>query len=632
MCGIVGKFDLQGGVTQESVQSAANALVHRGPDGEGVWVSKDACVGFGHRRLSIIDLTGGGQPLFSSDQSLVAVVNGEFYGYKEQRRALQQKGYRFTTESDSEILLALYTYYGLDCVQHLRGEFAFILYDQKQRQLIAGRDRFGIKPLCYHISKYGVLTLASKAKALFAAGIKPAWDRYAMSHVFSFQYLPQDRTVFEGVRQLKPGHLLIANATEMRLQKYWDISFPKKGEEQTITEEEAGRQLEAQLKESVLLRLQSDGVPYCSLVSGGVDSSIIAAMAARFGPQPLTCFTVSFPHAAYDELPLAQSVAKHIGADFEPVFVDGKSMVDVFEDAVFESEGLAINSHLSAKYLLNKAIHQAGFKFTLTGEGADEALLGYAHLRADHTSQQFEFRTGADGVVGGVHLAHGNQLDLSLIEQMLGHIPSFLQAKASIGYKMHALLRSSFKKEFQVETLVSDLLHSVDIQGQLIGRDAVYQSDYFWTKFSLANYILNTLGDGTEMAWSVEGRVPFLDHKFFEFAASLPLALKMSGGIEKRILRSVAEKYIPTSVAQRPKQAFMAPPLSLLDDSVGISFLEDIVSSHAFADVPFFQQSECKKLLQTLRQKSPQDQIAFEPVVMMMVSTFFIQKQFSLSV
>ena len=633
MCGIVAIFSTSGRIAREQLLSATRALAHRGPDGEGIWISENKNVGLGHRRLSIVDPRGGKQPIVSHDGNIVATVNGELYDYKKIRSALQAKGHIFRTQSDSEIALYLYQEYGLNFVDYLRGEFALVLYDKRKNRIIAARDRFGIKPLQYHLDAKGILYIASEAKAIFASGVKAVWDKYALYHSCSLQYVPQDRTLFKDIYQLKPGHILIYDGAKLTIKKYWDLDFPKESDEKFKKYDEnkiAGR-LEDLLQESVALRLQTDGAKYCSHLSGGIDSAMVAALAARLGNQKLRCFTVSFPHGSYDETELAKSLASYIGAEFTPVVVGAADIVETISDAVYYSEGMAINSHLAAKYILNKEIKKAGYEIALTGEGSDESLAGYIHLRADLLGGMPEEIKQSEGIVGGVHLPSGQSLDLEIIKEKLGYIPTFLQAKGSIGHVMNNLLSPAFKEYYSADKIVVDFINSVDIRNQLKGRHKVNQSSYLWIKFTLANYILKTLGDGTEMANSIEGRVPFLDHKFFEFVRTIPMSLKIKNDIQKYILRKIARKYIPKEIYERPKQAFMAPPLSLLRDKRGINFIHDSFNSRAFGNMGFFDQKKVNKLIDGLPDMEMKQQIALEPAIMLMLSAFLIHKRFQLS-
>ncbi|HTE19953.1 MAG TPA: asparagine synthase (glutamine-hydrolyzing), partial [Armatimonadota bacterium] len=351
MCGVVAILSQSAPVGEETLQRALEALRHRGPDGSGVWGTPDRRVALGHARLSVIDLETGAQPLSSEDGQVVAVVNGEFYDWERIRRILEQRGHRFSTHSDSEILVHLYEQYGQDCLRHLRGEFAFVLWDGRRRQLFAARDRWGIKPLCY-VMVDGTLYLASEAKGLFAAGVRAAWDREAFFQAAHLQYVPPDRTLFAGVCQLRPGHSLIAADGEVRTHGYWYLDYPPvEHAAMDASEADIVHELRELLDEAVRLRLRAD-VPVACHLSGGLDSSAVLGLAARHSPRPIDCFTVSFDAAPYDELRVAEEMARHAGANLHPVRVTQDDLVEHLSDAVYFSEGLAINGHLTAKFLL----------------------------------------------------------------------------------------------------------------------------------------------------------------------------------------------------------------------------------------------------------------------------------------
>jgi len=635
MCGIVSVLSRRGPVTQHLLKSGMEALIHRGPDGEGLWLSPAKNAGLGHRRLSIIDLSTGIQPLVSADGKKAVVVNGEFYDYKRIRKELEAKGHRFKTQSDSEIILPLYEEYGTECLKYLRGEFAFVLWDEDKQQLFAARDRFGIKPLCYTNNADG-LFIASEAKALFAMGIKAAWDEYSFFHSARLQYTPQDRTLFKDVFQLKPGHALVASKDNMRLFKYWDLDYPVAGKEAGFkSEAEAIVAFGDLFEEAIRLRLQSD-VPVCFHLSGGLDSSAVLGIAAKMTGKPVPAFTVSFGHEGYDELQVAQETAKQIGADLHPVHVTQDDIVREMPNAVWHGEGMAINGHLTAKYLLNKAIQAAGFKVALTGEGADEVLAGYPHLRqdlfrmagSDAALMKSLYKTNSASA--GVQLATGEMLPTGTIEQRLGFVPSFLQAKASMGFRMDAILSDSFKGRFSETDCYSDLMNETPVAEQLTGRHPVNQSSWLWTKTALANSILRTLGDGMEMSHSIEGRLPFLDHHLFEFSRSLPMDYKIRGTVEKYILREAAKPHLTETVYKRQKHPFMAPPVSQYSNTGLMSFIRERVSSTSFSEMPFYDTKKVTDMLDKLPNLPEQERSAMEPVLMMVLTSHLLHERFSL--
>jgi asparagine synthase (glutamine-hydrolysing) len=637
MCGIVSILS-PGGVDDRALARAVDALRHRGPDGRGVWVSADRRVGLGHARLSVIDLETGAQPLAGEDEQVHLVVNGEFYGFEDLRRGLEARGHSFRTGSDSEIALHLYEEHGVDCLRHLRGEFALVLWDARRRVLFAARDRFGIKPLCYALAG-DTLYLASEAKALFAAGLQPAWDPDSFFHAASLQYVPPGRTLFRGVSQLRPGHYLLAAEGRVETFRYWDLDYPPDAERPPVADEaQYAEALRERLDEGVRVRLRAD-VPVCFHLSGGLDSTSVVALASRHVRGPVHCFTVQFDEGPYDELELARQAAGQLGAVLHPVRVRQDDLVAHLSDAVYFSEGLAINGHLTAKYLLARAVRDAGFKVVLGGEGSDEVLAGYPHLRrdlwlaeqgADGAASSLAELYAGNAIMAGIQLAHGEGLPLDAVERGLGFVPSFLEAKATFGLRMRGVLADDFVRQFAGRDCYAELLEGMDVSGQLAGRHRVDQSAYLWTKLSLANYILRTLGDGTEMAFGVEGRLPFLDHPFVEFATSLPVSLKIKGKVEKYLLRRAVRHLVPEAVLRRQKHAFTAPPLARFGTPAADDFLRQTLRSRAFASVPFFDRGKLLALLDSLGNMGPQERAVFDPVLMTALTAGLLHQRFGL--
>ncbi len=635
MCGIVSLISARVPVDPVRLQRATGALSHRGPDGEGRWFSKDGTAALGHRRLSIIDLATGAQPISNEDGTIHIVVNGEFYGFEDIRRDLRAKGHRFSTASDSEVALHLYEERGIDFVHDLRGEFALILYDENRKRLVAARDRFGIKPLCHAEGPDGTFYAASEAKAIIAAGFPASWDEYAFFHACNVQYVPTDRTLFKGIHQLPPGHLLIVQDGKQELKSYWDLDYP--------AEPVAGRETDAdwialfgnEFEAAIRLRLRAD-VPVCCHLSGGLDSSAVAAMSTRIAARPPACFTVSFDAEGYDELPVAREMAERMGAALHVVPVSQDDLVKNIPEAVYYSEGLSINGHLAGKFLLNRAIRAAGFKVTLTGEGADEVLAGYPHLREDMIEQDEALAHRRAGLyqsndkLAGVFLAHGDTLPLQGVADRLGFVPSFLRAKASLGFRMSGLLSADFAGRMQGHDIYRDVIDAFDVPRQLAGRHVVNQSSYLWTKLTLATYILRTLGDGCEMAHSIEGRLPFLDHKLFELARRMPMTMKIRDLVEKHVLREAVRPLLTETIYKRQKHPFIAPPVSRFSNAALDGFIQDTLRSAAFAAMPFFDARKTRDWLDSLPRQSAQDRVAAEPVLMLLLTSFVIHQKFKL--
>src|SRR5215475_11327259 len=381
MCGIVALFSRRDAVTADVIQRATTRLHHRGPDGQRHWISGDGRVALGHARLSIIDLSTGDEPIASEDETTRIIVNGEFYGYEAIQRELEGSGHRLRTRTDSEIALHLYEELGTQCLHRLRGEFAFVLWDETNRTLFAARDRFGIKPLFYAFHNE-TLYLASEVKALFAAGVPARWDAQSLYHAAANGGY-QMRTLYHGVFQVPPGHYLLATDRHLQLHRYWDLDYSlAHGEEGRRSDADYAAEFREALEEAVRIRLRAD-VPVACYLSGGLDSCSVLGLAAQYRSDPIRAFTLTFDRAEYDEEAQAKEMAAKVGAEFYPIPITQDDLADNFADAIQQSETLCLNAHGVAKYLLSRAVRNAGYKVVLTGEGSDEILGGYAHFRRD---------------------------------------------------------------------------------------------------------------------------------------------------------------------------------------------------------------------------------------------------------
>lgn len=646
MCGVISIINLssQPGHQQpepidtKKLQAGLEAMHHRGPDSKKYWLSPDGNVALGHARLAIIAVADGDQPLANEDESIRVVVNGELYDHQRLGRELSARGHKIATSSDSEIALHLYEEHGIDFLKELRGEFALCLYDERKQRLLLARDRFGIKPLCYSLQN-GKLYAASEAKALFAMGLPCAFDEESVFHTLNMQYTLGDRTLFRNIKQLPPGHFLLVEDGQIKILSYFDLDYPveTKGPEAEASlsesqEKEYIEEFARLFEESVRLRLFADFPVVCHL-SGGLDSASVLAMAAKNSSRPLNCFTVSFQEDDYDELPIAKEMAALVGAKLHTVVVSNPDLVTNLEDACYLSEGLAVNGHLAAKHILNKAIHRAGFRVSLTGEGSDEVLAGYPHLRSDLLADRGEEEKlralyAENSMSKGIMLASGPSLSLKSVENALGYVPGFLKAKGTLGMKMTAVANQAFLDGFSSRDAYGELLAGFDLAGQLRGRNRVHQSLYLWSKTALANYILRTLGDGVEMGNSLEGRLPFLDHKLFQFLRHLPLTMKIKGTTEKFILKQALVGQLTKTIYERHKHPFVAPPLSRFADTQTRRLLQERLSDPLFARLGFFDQSKILKLLDNLDHLDDEERAAVDPVFMTALSYLSLQRRF----
>ena len=640
MCGIVALYSRREPISPVAVERATNRLYHRGPDGQRQWISRDGRVGLGHARLSIIDLATGDQPIASEDGRTHIVANGEFYEYEVIQRELEARGHHLRTRSDSEIALHLYEEVGVHCVHQLRGEFAFVIWDEKQQTLFAARDRFGIKPLFYswHNEK---LYIASEVKALFEAGVPARWDEESVYQSFSFGG-HQMRTLYDGVFLVPPGHYLVVTEKHFQITRYWDFNYPAAGAtSQRKSDADYIAEFRHELEEAVRIRLRAD-VPVGVYLSGGLDSCSVLGLAARHHPDPIQAFTLTFDDVAYDEGPIAREMAELAGAKFHTIPINQNTLAENFADAILQSEMLCVNAHGVAKFLLSKAVREAGYKVVITGEGSDEILGGYAHFRRDmllynregqdpaEIEQLLKWLNDNNTVSRGLLLPDGDTGNLDAVRRILGYVPSWFETFSSRAVKSAPLLAEDFSCRFKHRESYLQLLSDVDVPGQLRGRDALHQSLYLWGKSVLANYILTMLGDRMEMAHSIEGRVPFLDHHVVECICRQPVNMKIRGLTEKYVLREAVRDVITDTVYRRQKHPFLSPPATLNPDQTFNMYVQDLLRGKTMASISYFDQREIVKMLDRIHAMDAGARTAYDQILMPLVSMCVIHEGFGM--
>jgi asparagine synthase (glutamine-hydrolysing) len=641
MCGIVAMYSPRGAISSTDLELATRRLTHRGPDGQRSWVSEDRRVGLGHARLSIIDLATGDQPIASEDETLWIVVNGEFYDFERAQRELEGRGHRLRTRSDSEIALHLYEDLGTDCLHRLRGEFAFALWDGPNDTLFAARDRFGIKPL-YYAQHAGTLYLASEIKALLSAGVPARWDRGTFYQANHFLVTPQDRTLFEGISQVPPGHFLVATGGHVRLIRYWDFDYPTSDDAQPGGPDgEYAERFRQALDEAVRLRLRAD-VPVGCYLSGGIDSCAVLGLAAAHRSDPIRAFTLTFDRADYDEGAIAREMAAHAGADFHPIPIRQSDLADHFAEATWQAETLCFNAHGVAKYLLSRSVRDAGYKVVLTGEGSDEILAGYPPFRrdmllhdtrgqdAEEVRRLLEQLQASNPVSRGLLLPEGEALPLASVQSTLGFVPSWLEANATAAFRLRGLFAPEFAEEYAARDPYRVFLNGLDVSGQLAAREPVNQSLYLWSKAMLPSYVLAVLGDRMEMAHSVEGRLPFLDHRVVELVRDLPVAQKIRGMTEKYVLREAARPVLTATVYGRHKHPFLTPPAALSPGGRLHELVQETLRGSALASLPFYDRAKVIALLDGLPALSDEARTALDPVLMILLSACTLHERYKL--
>jgi asparagine synthase (glutamine-hydrolysing) len=641
MCGIVGILSQSGSVSNDALIAGMRALHHRGPDGDGHWLSGDAKVGLGHTRLSIIDLDTGAQPISNEDDSIRIVMNGEFYGFEAIRAELEKKGHRFKTRSDAEIAVHLYEEHGTACLSWLRGEFALVIWDANRQRLFAARDRFGIKPL-YYAERSEALYLASEAKALIAAGASTRWDKDVVYQLL-FACVSQDRTLFHGVRQIPPGHFLLSNTGgEIELQCYWDADYPV-ASTNGVKPKDPGETLEhvrALLEESVRLRLRAD-VPVGCLLSGGLDSAVALGIASRYSTRPMDVFTISFDHPDYDESAWARESADFNKANFNIVSAADANLADNFIESVQHGEVMQFNAHGTARYLLSAAVQRAGYKTVLAGEGADELFAGYGFCRSAVLGAA-NGNGRAGGLVRGklrsalrlMRPSSPEQTTIARTSKWLSRaskvidLPDWLTG--TLAERME-LMRGVISPDMLVRKQKLDpyktLYDSVGASDKLRGREPAKQLIYLWLKTIFPGYIL--AADRADMAHSVEVRLPFLDHVLFEHVREIPIRELAAGGENKHMLREAAASYLSPGTRTRPKKPLMAPPFTLKSTSRLHGVIQDVVRGTAMRDVPFFDCGAITDLADTAYSGNGR-RGAVDPLLIMAASICVLQERYKL--
>jgi len=466
-------------------------------------------------------------------------------------------------------------------------------------------------------------------------GVKAKWNHHAFQHVASHQYLSPTQTLFSGVHMLRPGHYLLAEKGSWHDKSYWQLNYPKINTTSTNSNEgsqqEYIEQIRFLLDESVRQRIQGE-FPVACYLSSGIDSSAIAALLSRYSHTPVTCFSISFDQQAYDECQLAANFASKLGAHFQPVAVTSDSIIESLHKAVYYSEGLCINGQLSAKFLLSKAVNEQGFKSVLVGEGADELFCGYSHLQRDYLLAQIkQGNNRAEQQLIALEAETKLQHGIMFSNQSTPGIPTALAAKIEMGLRMRPFLCPDFLRDNATRDPVHELLNETSIAIECRDRDPVNQATILWIRTALAGYILKTLGDGTEMAHGIEGRVPYLDHKLFEFVRNIPLQHKLQGGVAKHILRESLTSFLPEALCQRPKRPLLAPPIAGRRESTGWTMALDLVHSDAFRSQPFWQADCLANWMSKLHKLSEAERRKADPIIMLALSTHELQSAFSLS-
>jgi asparagine synthase (glutamine-hydrolysing) len=558
MCGIAGKlyYDVARSVDAACVRAMTDTIAHRGPDADGFQVR--GAVGLGHRRLSIIDLATGDQPLANEDGTIWVVFNGEIYNFAEIRHELQQHGHRFRTQSDTEVIVHAYEQWGERSVERFRGMFAYALWDEPRRRLVLVRDRVGVKPLYYWAGPDG-LTFGSELKVLLAdADVPRRWSAEAVDAYLALQYVPAPQTIYRDIFKLPAGHLLVAEGGRISIQQYWDLTFTGDGD--ASREAEYLEQVDQLVNESVRLRMISD-VPLGAFLSGGIDSSaVVAAMTVANPGSRVVTTAVGFDEHAYNELAYARTVATHLGTE-QHEFVVRPDIVGLLPTLAWHFDEPFADSSAVPTYYVSRAAREH-VTVALSGDGGDELWAGYARHRVERLELQARRWLGGFGsrLAGGVaaHLPVTFKGARSLTH--LGLTP----AEACARKHAYGLFDGAARGQLYSADFADSVRHADPLESLRTAYEACPSVDpldralYVDVKTYLVDDIMTKV-DRMSMAVSLEAREPLLDHRLLEFVAKVPTTLKLKNGQSKYLLRRLLQRRVPAVIVNRPKHGFEAP-------------------------------------------------------------------------
>lgn len=585
ICGIIGKYD------KALLEKMCEAMLHRGPDSDGVYSEDD--MGMGIRRLKIIDLETGDQPIHNENHNLWIVFNGEIYNYKELRSDLIKKGHSLYTKTDTEVILHLYEEYGNDCVNYLRGMFAFAIWDSDKKRLFLARDRVGIKPLYYSFNN-GRFLFASELKAILKdSSVSRMLDLESLEYYLTFLYIPAPFTIFKSINKLPPGHTLVMEGGVIKVRRYWKLDF---GQEKIETEDYYSERIKELLKEVTRLHMISD-VPIGALLSGGLDSSTIVALMSKLTNYPIKTFSIGFEEkfSSYNELEFSRQIAKQFGTEHRE-FIIKPNIVETLPKVINHLE----EPFADSSAILNYLICQEARKFVtvgLTGIGGDEIFGGYPRylgLMIDEKYQRVPrfLRAGLSRLSGFIPQTTDSQ-------NIGGRLSRFLKASCETENQRYLSWLTYFDPLMKSQLLnqpikVGKYIHNDYLDEEESG-DSLNRASYLDINTYLVDDLL-IMADKMSMANSFELRVPLCDHKLMEFCSSIPFSVKLKNLKLKSLFKKTIEGVLPQEIIDKRKQGFMVPLADWLKDDLK-DFVKDALSEEAVNRRGYFNSDYVAKIL-----------------------------------
>ncbi len=609
MCGIAGLINLHSkhSPALETLQRMILALHHRGPDEFGIY--RDTTAGLASARLSIIDLSGGQQPMTNEDGSLRIVFNGEIFNYIELRPALEAKGHQFATQSDTEVILHLYEEYGPDCLNHLNGQFAIAIWDTRQRSLLLARDRLGIRPIFY-TEHQGQLAFASEIKSFLALpGWNPVIDPAALEQIFTYWSPLSPRSIFQGVQEVPPAHYLLLKDGAIQVRPYWSLDFTE--DTQRKSDEAYVEEFSSLLVDAAQIRLRAD-VPVGAYLSGGLDSSTTAAIIRNYSNANLDTFSIAFSTPQFNESEFQVQMAQFLGTHHQVVECRPEDIGRVFPEVIWHTEIPILRTSPAPMFLLSDLVHRNNYKVVLTGEGADEILGGYDIFK-EMKIRRFVARHPESEL--RPLLYKKIYPDIPRLSQSGGFLSAFFARdllNTGSPYYSHSIRWSNTARTLrffagrngtppELPTTENNLLH---LPEKFKDWSPLAKAQYLEITTFMSPYLLSSQGDRPAMAHSVEGRFPFLDFRVVEFCNRLPADLKLRGLSEKYLLRQFGKKILPPEIWKRTKRPYRAPIQRSFFSDNAPEYVLELLSTQALQTSGYFNPVAVGKLVQKARSEN----------------------------
>jgi asparagine synthase (glutamine-hydrolysing) len=608
MCGIAGFFFPEGPgfIDMRLLKRMTGALDHRGPDERGFYVDDRA--GLGHARLSIIDLATGTQPMHNEDESLWIVFNGEVYNYIELRETLRKKGHRFYTGSDTEVILHQFEEDGPDCLSHLNGQYAFAIFDNRNKRLFLARDRLGILPL-YYAKIQGYFLFASEIKSIFQHdGIQRAIDPIVLDQIFTFWTPLPGKTAFQDVQELPPGHHMTVSDGGVRIKKYWDIPFSLPGQYMQDSTDRLTESVREILLDAVRIRLRAD-VEVGTYLSGGLDSSGITSLVARYFNREVQSFGIRFEESAFDESGPQQTAVSFLGTRHHDLLAGNQAIGESLQHAILYCEKPILRTAPVPLFLLSRMVRQKKIKVVLTGEGADEVFGGYNIFRETKVRafwSKFPESTVRPRLVRKLYpYLFQNAKHPAFLTEFFGRDLKDTQNpfySHLIRWRNSSRNKQYFSREVQSRIGAYDGLDDLarHLPGDYFRWDVFSKAQYLESFLFMSNYLLCSQGDRMAMAHSVEIRLPFLDHRLWEFMGQVPPRRKMPGLDEKHLLKRCFKQDLPESILNRDKHPYRAPNRQSLLHPLIAERTSELLSESSVRRAGLFDPERVQKMLKKI--------------------------------